>query len=194
MDPASRIETSEVYCTITDDALWRQLIENHELAARIKQLTVADSGVQIEDHSVQRQSELLMIQAVHNAKNLDSFTWDCRAPCVSQGDEISGQTLDTYREDIWTALGDHTSLKSLKVVDHGRGQAHPVFESTVRTTPSLIPFSYPHRLYSFLPSAISSISTLSFLLWPNATYPMEAVDQIRMNMSMTLTTTSFLPL
>ena len=131
MDPARLVDASEVHCTVTDDALWRQLIANPDQAACVKQLTVAESGTK--DNSVRRQSELWLIQAIHNTKNLDSFTWDCRAPCVSQGDEIPGQTLHTYREDIWTALRDHTLLKFLKVVDQGQGQAHPIFESTVRT-------------------------------------------------------------
>ncbi|KAF8953331.1 hypothetical protein BDZ97DRAFT_612767 [Flammula alnicola] len=98
-------------------------------------------------------SERLLIQAIQSLVNLESFTWDHWVPEINQGEEVlrdagegdNDEPLETYSEDVWTALRDHTQLKRLKVVDLGRKDTRspdprPIFDSTIFTLGNLTHF------------------------------------------------------
>lgn len=160
-----------IRCKLGNDAVWEHLFSNPTQAAHVRELEIMrenpsgkepldeeerippqvlsrasnSSGTRPETEAATREqiahSEGLLIRAIHNMVNLDSFTWDRWVPVINQGDDIKGSRdnghAEQYREDIWTALRDCTQIKRLKVADLGRRECcftdpRPIFDSTVR--------------------------------------------------------------
>jgi hypothetical protein len=88
-------------------------------------------------------SERLLIKAIRVMVNLESFMWDWCVPFINVGEKVSerehvGEDHDpeTYQEDMWTTLRDHTQLRKIHVLDLGIHRElfpnrRPIFFSSV---------------------------------------------------------------
>ncbi|KAF4613026.1 hypothetical protein D9613_010829 [Agrocybe pediades] len=88
-----------------------------------------------QDNHAAKASEALLIQAVKRMVNLESFQWHHDPPLIHQGAQID-TTLSCYKDDVWTTLCDHTSLKDLKILDQPF-KARPILDSTIFTLKGL---------------------------------------------------------
>lgn len=160
-----------INCRLDHAALWEHLAKNPGPASRVRKLEIQrqnPSGygshllapskeifpnsrylatgrrLLTDDHtpaSVER-AENLLVQAVRNMVNLESFIWDRWVPFINQGDDVlhsDGQDnagSSVYNDDIWTVLRERTKIDYLKVVDLGQlnqifTPCRPIFNSTV---------------------------------------------------------------
>lgn len=144
-----------VRCKLGNNAVWEHLISHPTQAARMRSLEVvreigqtkapessnAQQPGELTDRPSRQEiehSESLLIRAIHNMTNLDSFTWDRWVPTINRGEEAFERPGEIYEEDVWISLRNHTQLTKLQVVDLGRGihqgftDARPIFSSSVR--------------------------------------------------------------